>query len=316
MERPKTVVAIAVVELAGSALTLGTALLIGLGAMMLKASALAGPQSSAAMVTAAAGMYFACAGWGIASAIGLLQMRVWALVSTLLFSFLLLTAGAVTGISLAILAIPGSTPAAAAVARVFGVGVGLTFAGIALWWIVYLLRSKVRAAFYGARQSKRGQRVPLSIAILAWMCIAGGAGCLLSAPLLGHKAVFALASFVITGTGAQIGYFAFGIIGLALGFGLLALRMWARWAAMVWFVIGTLNAVATWLVPGAWAKMMQAAQMRGIAGTAAPVPVALQSGWFAGIMGVITMTITVVSVYFLWTRRPAFLANARVPANG
>ncbi|MGN6593260.1 MAG: hypothetical protein ACTHJX_10215, partial [Terriglobales bacterium] len=121
MRRPGGVVAVAVVDFAGSGLLV---LFTGLMALAALGQFAAGGQAGAPAAAYRAGqmvglslVYLLPAGWGILTAIALLRMRLWAVASTLVFAYLLVCAGAGIAIAAAWTPMAASNAAVATLMR-------------------------------------------------------------------------------------------------------------------------------------------------------------------------------------------------------
>lgn len=239
--------------------------------------------------------------WGVVTALGLLWMRTWALISTLIFSFLLL------GTGLGVLAVdflplaPAAPAGAAAAVHVVDTFLGLAFTGLAIWWIAYFVRPRTHAAFFATRRDGAPPRLPISIAVIAWFLLGGGALSVLFTPLLGAHASFALGMHPLSGHAAQIALVAVGAISMVVGLGLVELRSWARTAAMVWVVLWLVNSVLAWLKPSAFTEML---------GARAPSMALLAMMISLGIAACLAQ------LYFLWTRQAAFGPGAAASGAG
>src|SRR5271155_10056 len=150
MKRSAGVTASAIIALLGSAvfLILGVFGLIGTAAAPIPETQ---PHYMKQFMWIMMGLWFGAAGWGIASAVGLLQLKGWARNSILIFSGLLLLVS-VPGL----LVIPftpieqaaGLPNGFTAVVRIFLVAIFGALAGIGVWWIVFFNKKSVRAQFW------------------------------------------------------------------------------------------------------------------------------------------------------------------------
>ncbi|MGH9466662.1 MAG: hypothetical protein ACRD1Y_04850 [Terriglobales bacterium] len=129
---------------------LGSAPAFGMAALMLLllANAPLVARLGTGRIAGAALVFAALAAWSIVTGVGLLRMRRWALASTLLFSAFLLAGGGgmVIGASAERMG-PGLPARAAAVAAGVDRFLGIMLLGLAIWWILYLVRPNTRRAF-------------------------------------------------------------------------------------------------------------------------------------------------------------------------
>jgi len=150
-------------------------------------------------------MYLLPAVWGLATGIGLIRLKNWARISTIVFSVLLIVGGCFGGLIIAVMPFPSTPasnvdPAAMSAIRIAMVSFWLALPGIGLWWLVFFTRTSVKAQFLTAQSpsgvgnadqalpgvvtsdlpansAQRGPHRPLSITIIAWVLLAG---CILS----------------------------------------------------------------------------------------------------------------------------------------
>lgn len=272
--------------------------MILLGAVTAVASDLAAHGQSRAALVGVAVLLAAVVAWGVATALGLLWMRTWALVSTLIFSFLLLA----TGLGVVVVAFLGSpaVPQAAAAATQATDGIlGAVFLGVALWWIVYFVRPRTQAAFFANRRGGEIPRLPLSIAVIGWMLLGGGGLGIACVPLLGARSGFSLAGHMLHGQAAQVAMVLVAAVSMIVGLGLVELRRWARATALVWLILVLISFALTWLAP--------------------PAAMAGRPGMRALSMATVATTVSLgiaaclAQIYFLWTRKAAFMPLRPAP---
>jgi hypothetical protein len=205
------------------------------------------------------------AGWGIATAIGIIRLRRWARYSILIIgggmAFLGLTS--MSGILL-FLAVPLPTPrgldAAQAhsmqmVAR-FGLFMGaLAYAAvlaIGIWWLVYFNRKSVRSVFAGASGQIAESR-PVLISVFAVLSILG-APCCVAAAFIPVPALF---FGTVIGGGEKIALFsAFALLELVIGIGLWRMAEWARRLALGFLALGAVNLIVYLVRPSLMLKNM------------------------------------------------------------
>lgn len=305
MKKSGGVVAIAVIDFAGSGLllALGGLILLAavaqLGAITGGGAAAPAAAERAGQLSAIALVYMLPAAWGILTGIGMLRLRLWALASTLVFAYLLLCAGAGIGITAAWTPIPVSTATTEGVVRMLVALVGLGMAGLGGWWLAYGSRRSVRVRF-GA--SGGWARRPLSVSLLGWLGVVVGIGCGLAA--LPRHASVTVYDWSATGAVARAVYVGLGVGQLVIGLGLLRLRRWARRAGLVLYALAVGNSIVMWAFPRGMERSLQTL----IAANPAMANASAQQELFAYLLlgslsGVITGWLC---LYFLWTRRAAF----------
>lgn len=269
--------------------------MIFLGALTAAGGELAAHGESRTMLFGVAVFMAAVVAWGVVTALGLLWMRTSALISTLIFSFLLLGTGlGVLGVDFVPLA-PAAPAGAAAAIHVVDTFLGLVCTGLAVWWIAYFARPRTQAAFFATRRHGAPPRLPVSIAVIAWFLLGGGGLSVLFTPLLGARASFVLGMQALSGHAAQIALVAVGAISMIVGLGLVELRSWARVAAMVWVVVWLINSVLAWRKPAAITAMLAPG------GASMPLLALVISLGIAACLA---------QLYFLWTRQAAFAPRA------
>lgn len=311
MKRSAGVTVIAVLSL------LGSILLLAMGSLMIVARVLVGrstmhgePQNEA---MAKFGMAFAVvlflilAAWGISSAIGLFKLKQWARISTLIFSTMLAFLGVITPLFLLAIPMPpapGTDPAIMA-----GVKIGISIfygclAAIGIWWLIYLTRARVVEQFRSGKIPGPPPKRPLSVTIIAWfLIVSSGSFPLL---LLMHMPLLAFGA-VLTGWKASLLLLAFCATAILSGIGLLQLRIYGLWLAIVYFIFGTVNSLVSYLLPG-WeqrvSRMMDA--MPSVfhpPNTQFPNPMA---------MAFIMIPFAAIPIYFLLKNKKAF-SDAELP---
>jgi hypothetical protein len=175
MSRPVGVTASAIVAILGSIFVL---LLAALSvASLFIATAQPQPPNSPQFVMAGAAMFTALAVFGIWTSVGIFRLRSWARTSILVFAGFL-AAGSIFGL-LGTMAMPTPPAMTAGTEQIFRrvivVMFGLPFA-VAVWWLVQFNTQSTKAAFASPIAEAPSSR-PLSITIIAWASIFGGASC-------------------------------------------------------------------------------------------------------------------------------------------
>ena len=307
MSRPASVTAAAVVVVAGSVFAIiggiasvYFALSPGFRAMRPQA---ANPTFVTGILIALAAITLAFAAWGIATSIGLVRMRSWARVSLVVFAVLLAFISLISavGVFAATPVQPGMAPQMARNLRYGVAGVYAIPFAIALWWLIQFNMASTKAAFANANPDALVNGRPLSMSIIGYLLIIGGAFCVI--PLLMGMPGY-IAGGVLTGWPARALYAAFGGAELYAGIGLLALREPARVAAIAVCCLGPLNGIALALIPGAQARF-EAVQRAQLHTLVPPASVPPHSYLLPVVLG---SALALVPIWFLVTRRTAFIA--------
>jgi hypothetical protein len=252
MSRPVGVTASAIVAILGSIL----ALLFAAGAVasLFIETTQPQPPNSAQLVIAGVAMISALAGIGIWTSIGLFRLRSWARTSTLVFAGFL-AAGCIFSLPLT-MAMPTSPTYSAStdyvVRRVMAAMFGIPLV-IAVWWLFQFNTQSTKAAFASPIAEPVPPR-PLSISVIAWSCIFGGATCLV--PLLTRTPAF-LFGMIFNGFRAGVIFAFFGALSLYIGKGLLDLRERARILAIAWFGLAFFHGSLVTLVPSMRQRMLE-----------------------------------------------------------
>jgi hypothetical protein len=278
------------------------------------------PTRALLLITAL--IYVVPAVWGIASSVGLWRLKNWARISTIVFAVFLATVG-VFGVLIAVVMPIPVTPAQqnmpqiATMVRVFLGTLGAGELGIGLWLAIYFTRRRVQAQFARAvpqvvlgPADSEAQRVatmvsqnrrPVSLTVIACFLLVGAA-CFPFAFLM-HTPLLVLGK-VLTGTMAVAGLLLFTAANVSIGIGLLKLWPAARTAGIVYFLFALVNAGVSWLSPGAAGRMQAiiAAQPKMFGST----PEVVFPPQFIAVIGIASMLVTLVPLYFLITRKSAF----------
>ncbi len=196
-------------------------------------------------------MFGALSVWGIVTAIGLFRLRNWARISILVFGVLLAFTGLFSAPVMAVMPTPPGLPENFKLVRIamavfYGV-LGL----LGAVWVYYFSRRATRDAFSGAAAPAEGGR-PLSISIIGWWFVIGGALAALCALLRPPGALFL---WVFTGWAAAAWYVAYGALSACVGYGLLKLDPRARGAAIAMTIFGAVNLVVFYTFPGSSARL-------------------------------------------------------------
>jgi hypothetical protein len=298
MSRPVGVTASAIVAILGSIFVL---LLAALSvASLFIATAQPQPPNSPQFVMAGAAMFTALAVFGIWTSVGIFHLRSWARTSILVFAGFL-AAGSIFGL-LGTMAMPTPPAMTAGTEQIFRrvivVMFGLPFA-VAVWWLVQFNTQSTKAAFASPIAEAPSSR-PLSITIIAWASIFGGASCVFA--ILARAPAF-LFGATFSGWTAGVIYAVFGALSLFIGKGLLDLREEARVLAIGWFGFSLVHGSLIALVPSLRQRMFDL--QRSLAQNQ-KTPIAFDQGMFMNVMFAFSAIVVVAAIWFLIRNRAAF----------
>jgi hypothetical protein len=256
------------------------------------------------------GLYWGFGIWGIVSAIGLLRLRNWARICFAVYGGILaaFSLSGVFGIAMAAMMPqptlpPNVSPALmTAMFAIFAV-VAVLFAALGIWWVIYFTRPRIKAQFMSEAEAAAPRLFPVSITIIAWFLIIGGVSLVF---LSLFQLPVVVLGFVFRGFGGRIIGLLFAGVSLFGGIGMLKKQIAANSVAIGYFIFTLLNTFAFWIVPGALARMQDAMQEM-MPGQAPQMD--LTSAPFKLMMLLPTMVI-VIALWFLITRRQAFLQDA------
>ncbi len=343
MKRSIGVTLSAILSLLGSALTLG----LGVLAIFILfffaptranfSGVAAAPKAIFVMVAL---VYILPAIWGVITSIGLFLLKNWARISIIVFSVILILMGALVGVVMLLMPLPATPNEAASPSTMTGIRLFMGafwfgIAGIGVWWLILFNRPKVKAQFGStvephsiadgsqllpahisatATQTSANGR-PLSITIIAWLLLVGCAffpiNFLIHAPAM-------FFTKLVTGYGAAVYLFLYLIANLTIGIGLLRLNPTARIAGIAYYVFAILNAGTFYLAPGGHDRMLALVsasqamfpwtqQMQQSGPQFDPMP-------FMTVFSVIGLLGILVPLYFLITRKQAFVARKEATA--
>jgi hypothetical protein len=299
MSRPVGVTASAVVAILGSILAL---LFAGIMvAIPYIAPAQAQPPNGVQFIIAAAGMFAGLAAIGIWTSVGLFRLHSWARTSMLVF------AGFLAAVSIFALmgtmAVPMPPEYTAATVRTFHRTIALMFGipfAVGVWWLIQFNTQSTKAAFASPIAEAASLR-PLSITIIAWASIAGGAFCLF--PMLAGMPAF-LFGATLNGWIAGVIYAFFGAISLYIGKGLLDLRERARIVAIAWSAFSFVHAGVVTLVPSLRQRMFES--QRALTPNQ-PSPIPFDEGMMLNMIFAFAAIVAAVTIWFLIRNRAAFV---------
>ena len=322
MERSGGVTVSAVIAMIGSVVSIlfGVGVvLIGIAMSRTPDSPLAGGQAfPLTTVLALEGIVLLGFGvWGIASAVGLLRLRNWARISVIVYAAMLSVICVFSMLPLLLwqfvtpLPLPaqeGVPPGMMTAALVITIAFALALAALSVWWLVYFNRAKIKAQFVDGAKVIVPPRRPVTITVIAWLMMVGSLFLLVT--LFGRYPAFVF-GFLLEGWGGAAFYVIYGIGGLAVGIGLLRFKPLSHTLAVCYYGFGVLNAAATLLVPGSFARMQSFTQNL-IQGNSA-LPTALVEQYFKILM-VWALLFTSAILWILLSRRQAFIRACQSPA--
>lgn len=341
VKRSGGVTAIAVFSLLGSLFMLLMAAFMALLPFLSSRSSSGDTPVSPALMKAVmfmgALMYLVLAIWGIATSIGLFRLKVWARISIIVFSVLLIICGGFS--ALVFLVMPFAMPPNPNVDTNVASGVGVFMsafaagiAGIGIWWLVYFTRARVKQQFTHRQlvavaspgttllpsepsappQPKR----PLSLTIIAWLLLAG---CLFLPINIALHYPAAFFTVVLTGWPAALYYLMFLPAHLFIGIGLLRFQPAARKVGIAYYLFLFVNMAVFYLFPGAQARVL--GLLRGsmsfwMRNQSWPGDQLMLFNWnpFLILAAISALVGISVPLYFLITRGQAFEAAAAARA--
>ena len=303
------------VTLAAIAAILGSVLFCLLAAVMLVSALVPSPQQQAPgyLKVVSFGMcvvLLGFAGWGITTAVGLFRLRAWSRWSILVFSALLAFMGGCTILFMTVVSLPPAPGASPEITKWVKVAVAVIYGVPGLmgaFWLYYFNTARVRTQFGpGAAMDGPGGR-PLSVSIIAWMMLVGGAICIGGAFSPFPGMMFGL---IFTGWSARVLYLGFAAIEIWLGLGLLRLNPLSRVLAIVMFGAAILNSVLFAVLPGHSDRLRAVLDSMPLA-TQQPVgydPIPTMAASI--LMGSL---VSVIPIWFLVARRQAFVKPPALP---
>lgn len=298
MSRPVGVTASAIVAILGSIFTLLFAVM-GIASLFIETTQ-PQPPNSPQFVIAGAAMFTALAGVGIWTSVGLFRLRSRARVSILVFAGFL-AAGSILGL-LVTMAMPTPPAMTAGTEQLFRRFIAVMFGlplAIAVWWLIQFNTQSTKAAFASPIAEAPSPR-PLSITIIAWASILGGASSVFA--ILARAPAF-LFGATFNGWTAGVIYAVFGALLLFIGKGLLDLREEARVLAIGWFGFSFVHGSLIMLVPSLRQRVFEL--QRAIAQNQ-KTPVAFDQGMFLNVTLGFSVIVVASAIWFLIRNRAAF----------
>ena len=322
MKRPAGVIVTTILQVLGSLFMLLMSVLIVIAPRLAPKNA-AQPQLPAGFFLAISAMYLVFAGIGLATAIGVFQLKRWARYSTLTFAGFLAGFGLLLAVIFLLMPFPASptdtaAPMPASVALLFKLVMALmqlALAALGAWWLYYFNRAQTKLRFAGEMNGEATEagRRPLSIAILAVLSLFGVPWMLVAAWLGVPISFFGI---LMEGNGARIAYLLFAALGLYIGMGLWRLVPASRLLAIALYVFGCVNSVLFYALPGREARyhrlLTESSQMWHFPDVPQQTPQFLFGAW-AGIVG--SLIVSAVAIYYLVTRYYAFQPESVQPSD-
>lgn len=300
MSRPIGVTLSAIVAILGSIFTLLIAL-AGIASLFIEP-----PQSQARapnselFAVAGAVMFATLAAIGFWTSAGLFRLRPWARTSILVFAGLM-AVGCIFGL-LVTLTVPIPSRFSGGTAQQFRLMMAIAFGiplVIAVWWLVQFNSPFTKAAFASPIAETASAR-PLSITIIAWGCIIGGATSILA---IFTRSPVLLLGALIEGWMAGVIQAVFAALSLFIGKGLLELREEARLLAIGWFVFWIAHWGVVTFVPPVRQRMLEV--QRGIE-QQQPSGIPFDLETLTNLTFALSAIITGIAIWFLIRHRALF----------
>ena len=334
MKRSGGVTAAAIVLFIGSGLLVLMAALLVFSSFVVQSVKEPNPLGPAIFYVEA-GFLLALAGWGIATAVGILRLRSWARISILVMSGLAAAMMLLSSLGM-LLVVPmmkqdPNMPSGAIVfVMVFELILLALPLAICIWWLILFSLKSVRMQFSTGTQgavfqpaaaggmpvvamreapARSARKIPVSIIVIAVFLLVGALFAGFSVPLTVRLHVpILLLGVLITGAKGLAAAIVIAALLLFLGIALLRRKPWSLDVTIAYAIFATLNALL-FLVSSsrdAYFKIVISYYQ---------VPPGLQPDFFPHTMRTIVMgsmalgiLANLVALYFLWTRRGAYRA--------
>lgn len=308
MGKPVGVIASGIVAILGSLVTL----LIGAFMLVVPSIETSQPElpHSDSIAIASAVMCAVLGGLGLWTSVGIFRLRSWARTSILVFAGFLAAGSVFNLLVTMVVPIPefsgGTGPnVRGVVALMFGIPLA-----IAVWWLIQFNTLSTKAAFATTAAETPSPR-PLSITIIAWLAIVGGAssvlGILTDWPLFLFGAIF-------KGWTAAVIYVLLGALSLFIGKGLLDLREQARILAIGWVGFWSFHTAVVALVPTLRTRLfeMQRLEMQRQVVSNQPDPIPFDPTMLMNVMSVIGVIAAATAIWLLIRNRYAFVQRTAI----
>lgn len=331
MKRSGDVTAAAIILFCGSGLMVLMAVVIIVGATVTPL-----PPEQRSMQFVIPVFYALAAAWGIATGVGILQLRPWARISVFAMSAMTILSAVCGGIGLMLVPMvlrqEPNVPAEAIRVVVFiGLIVLVVPLAIAIWWLVLFSRARVRVEFatrgaaavlsatpstaiatgfapkFAAAPST--PEVPISIRVIALFILIAAPCALMSLPLAlrGHLPTIIM-GVLVTGWATPVYLIAAMIIQIGLSIALLVKRFRAIDGLIAYLLFAVVNGLSFLASPAQEAFVDALIRVQSSAQGMNPAVLRrFTSSVMAVVMGV-SVLLSAVMLYFLFTRRKAFRA--------
>jgi len=275
--------------------------------------------------------------WGISTGVGLLRLRNWARISMLVFSVLLVLMSVFSGLIALVLPLSappnsGLDPSVATYIRIVMACFWLSLLGIGLWWLIYFSRKQVKMQFSQSQSAPAGgtqfeglpmaslqgpafptqsgsRTRPMSITVIAWLLLIG---CLFTPFSIWMHAPAMLFTKLVTGWMAIAVFVTFAVFQFFTGLGLLHLHPIARQAAIAFFVFGLVNGTVFYFAPGGRARVLSLIHNQNSMFPWLPsnqTQFQVDSMLLFIYCAVLGLAVAAVPIFFLVTRKAAFMRN-------
>ncbi len=313
MNRPAGVVVTAVLQTLGSLFFMLMAVFFAILPRLVPKNP-SQPELPAAVFIGMGVFYLLLGLIGLATAVGIFQLKPWARYSTMIFAGILGVICLLTAVGFAVM--PLATPPSQAraelpphfevVFKAIMVGTQLALVALGAWWLYYFNRTDIKLRFAGQVIGTAiliGRR-PLSIAILSIFYLLGSSVMLL---LVWIAPSVAFMGILLHGAASRVFYIGSALAGFYIGVGLWRLVPASRVLAIGLQLLYLVNAILFYALPGRVERSQrlldEAAQMWHFPS----INQSTQSFTFGTWSGIaVAILFAAVTIYFLVTRRSAF----------
>jgi hypothetical protein len=169
------------------------------------------------------------------------------------------------------------------------------------WWAWLFSRPHIKELFLEGRPETLESHRPVSIAVIGWWWILGGAMMFAMASL-----PIAIGVWVLTGWKGAVLKVVWGVAYFVLGWGLLKMREWARIGSLWMVGFYALNALVLFLLPGGTGRLQALLEHNPWKLHQTPQMAATLGMMRLGVAGCVLVSI--IPLYFLITRKASFVA--------
>jgi hypothetical protein len=326
----------------GSALTVLTGAAMVLGAAFLANSSRMANQPPFLRYALffEAALCFAFGGWGVASGVGLLQLKRWARISMVVYAVILLVCTLPAALTIGFVPLTNSTnnPNAPALVITF-IRVGLVFfygafAALGGFWLYFFNMRTVKAQFRGEQPIETAlvapsqlaagtpfgtpaattRPRPLSISIIGWFLVVSCAlmplEILLLSVMFPHERFpFCIMGFFVFGRSAYLLMLGWAMVQLVAAAGLLKLKNWGRLTTIGLNFFGIANGALVLVVPGNRERFQQLMEtMTASMNTTMPRPASFTFPAWIGLA--FSLPFIAAILWFLFAEKQAFMPAA------